>query len=524
MTQDALSKKHLFALLLVFSCVLGIQLSKIQRPYTGHFATYQGTVMGGMAQNMLREDFTEIFLPKTNSIVGSGRSLHLNQYPFPSLIAAAGVRHVGGTLEFWGRFQGIVFNFLSIILVGLIGGRLFDRRAGWIATVLFALAPYTILYGQSFLSEPHALCFLLLALLALISGTAKTNYLGHVVVSAFCFSVVMTARIHWLVFYPVFLFLILFSRSKPKFVYLTVFFGGSLVLPVLWYGHTYLTALKVDNVHTSFFMQLFAQKETPNAALLLSGSYYWMLARVLIGRYFTIVLLPLTLFGLYSLEKKKWETWFVAGGLALSLLIVILAPKKVLNHDFYLYGCFPFVVWSSAYGVSSLMTRFRTLRRTSLISVGLAGYFFIAVLFFAKPLYTESEAELHLVSIAEDVREITQRSDKIIVFGDGTGIFVYYAARAAWALSPALIGKPLASYEKVEGLTGTTTSEIMQREQSRRSVRTWFEYLRAKGAAYIVIPRKAELDRLPDFRSYLESHFHNIPRNEKGYELYKLSE
>ena len=134
--------------ILTASFALGVQMVAIQRPYIGHYASYQATVMASISRNMIRENFSQLLLPKTDIIIGGERSLHLNQYPFPSLFAALGSRFLGGSLEFWGRFQAIFFNLLCVLLMGLIGRRLFDPRVGWSAAGIFALSPLSLIYGQ----------------------------------------------------------------------------------------------------------------------------------------------------------------------------------------------------------------------------------------------------------------------------------------------------------------------------------------------------------------------------------------
>jgi len=139
--------------------VLVIQGVGIQRPFMGHYASYQGTVMASMARNMVRENFSNIFLPKTDVILQGQKSLHLNQYPFPSLLVAGAVKFVGGSYEFWGRFQAILFNLFSILLPFFIAQRLFGRAAALTSAIIFALSPLTVVYGQSFMSEPSSLFF-----------------------------------------------------------------------------------------------------------------------------------------------------------------------------------------------------------------------------------------------------------------------------------------------------------------------------------------------------------------------------
>ncbi len=140
--------------------VLSIQMAAIERPYLGHFSSYQ-LVMASMARNMVREDFTDLLLPKVDMLLNGKKALHLNQYPFPSVLAALGVRNFGGSFEFWGRVQAIFLNLLSALFLALIALRLFDKRTGLTAFFIYLLSPFTLIYGQCFMSEPLSFfCFL----------------------------------------------------------------------------------------------------------------------------------------------------------------------------------------------------------------------------------------------------------------------------------------------------------------------------------------------------------------------------
>ncbi len=199
-----ISTRQLAFVLFVFSSVLFVQMIKISRPYSGHFSSYQANGNASIARNMLKENFSECHLPKTDILIGGKKSLHLNAYPMPALLAALGVRLWGGSLEFWGRFQAVLFNLMTIILVGLIAAHWFNSFTGWTALLIYAFSPFSILYGQGFFSEPGAVFFTLLSIF-LIKKNEKENSLLRISLAGFCFSVGILARIHFVLLLPAFL-------------------------------------------------------------------------------------------------------------------------------------------------------------------------------------------------------------------------------------------------------------------------------------------------------------------------------
>ena len=504
--------------LVVGGFVLVVQMIAIQRPYSGNFASYQATVMAAISRNMVRENFSGLLRPKTDVLLmENGRSLHMNQYPFPALLAAAGVKCFGGTFEFWGRFQAIVCNLLSVILLGLFAGRLFDGRTGWIAGCLYALSPFTLIYGQSFISEPFSLLFLLLAFLFLTPRGEKPLGLSSVLFAGLFFSIAVAGRIHFAVFYPLCGFFILRSRGIKPFLGIVIFTFFGFALPAAWYGYTYFVSMHEANVHTNAFVQ-FGLQSTRTVPFLI---YLKRLAVIFAGVLLTPLLFPFFIYGWFA--APKGESYLkIAFGFFLGAA-VLAVPWKIMAHDFYLYGAFPFIVILTACGVNALFSTMPFLKRPLVLFLLILVVAAISLRLSFNPIFKGLPEEVRAVKIGEVVQKKTNPEDRIIVASEHPAILLYYANRPVWNMDLTRVGMPLADYQKNARFLHFDSSEVARLEEAMKDPVSWLEYYRAKGAAYIVIPSRLELESREGLLRRLREHDTLISEGNDDFYLFKLA-
>lgn len=499
-------KEKLALALFLVSVPLVIQSVAIQRPFSGHYASYQATVMASIARNMVRENFSELLLPKTDSLIGGKRSLHLNQYPFPALVAALGVKFLGGSFEFWGRFQAIFFNFLSGICLGLIAWRLFGSSVGWASVAIYALSPYTLIYGQSFMSEAMALFFLLFSFYEFckfLDTGRKGQDMLHLVLSALSFSVSVTGRIHLLLFCPVYWLALIYAGRERRWLSFILFSVVAFAMPAAWYAHTYFSSLNSEHVHTSIFIQL-STPQLRKESLLLKPDYYRNVFDTLSQTMLTPLLFPFVFVGLYLMNKRNKGFWLTAGAIAFGSLVVILAPEKLMRHDFYLYGVFPFLAVVTGCGLVFTSEASPTLRSRPIVITGLILYVLVSARFFVHPIFKQTGEASHILKVAREVQVKTQPEDRVVVAGQSPAVMLYYVNRPAWPLQFDLLGKPVAPYLKNPRLGQKRLDEMKQLEEAMKDPVSWLQWLRAEGASYLVAQIKGELESVPDLLAYLK--------------------
>lgn len=511
------SRVRIFLAATLLAYVLSIQLIGIQRPFLGHYASYQGTVMASIARNMVRENFTEIYLPKTDSILAGRRSLHLNQYPLPSLLAARAVKLLGGSYELWGRFQAILFNLLSLLLVFGIARRFFDEKIAWLSAAVFALSPMTVVYGQSFMSESSSLFFFLGSFYLLIARQ-KCGW-TQVFLSALCFSVAITGRLHWILFFQVFCVPLWWAGPEQRLRKLSLFITLAMAFPVAWYVHTYFASIHAPHVHTNLFLQMATSHK---------GSAFWFrpelfraVAMTLVKNMFAVVAFPFFLLGIPKAMENREGRLCLLAGVGVGVALIILSPEKLIHHDFYLYAIFPFLVPVAALGVARVAQR-SSQKAVTWVAVFIASLLLASAVFSFRPIFSAPVAEKQMLKIAERVRALTPPEVPIVIGSENSAIIAFYAGRPSWNLAPGAVGKRDRSYLRMLRFTGRDQVSLDQLEKASQSPADWLEYLRTQGAAYFVVPDPSEFQNFPEFLPYVTARYKDISDSPKNYHLYDL--
>ena len=518
-SSSPLTNKRALGLFLV-SWVLLIQMSTISRPYSGHFSSYQANGLASIARNMLRENFSELNLPKTDMIVGGKRSLHLNAYPFPSLIAALGIKAFGGSLEFWGRFQAIFFNLLTIFLVGCLAAQWFHPTAAWAAASVYAFSPFALIYGQGFFFEPFSLFFLIFAIF-LINSTDKELGLLRILMAGFFFSLSVTARLHFLSFLPA-SFLNLLWRKQPKIHHLFLFVLLALTLPLLWYGYTYFASIKADNVHTNLFVQA-ATRVWQDKPLLLSLPYYLRVFDIVSGVMLTPLLFPFLFLGFLVPLQKRRSMGILTTYLLFGSLVAILAPQKIMNEEFYLAGIFPFLSIAVGLGFAHLWEIWTFRKTTVWIFAFLAFYLVVSCRYFLHPIFKGSEHMEAVMQAAQFIQKNTNPDDFIIVTGNEPVLLAYYVDRPHWVLSFNSTGEEMRPYHKVFHFSGNNPAEIEAQEAAKKDLLSWVTYCRARGAKYLTVAPKEDLEAKPALMTYLNEHDQILSSDQDDFYLFRLA-
>lgn len=499
--------------------VLSVQLPGIKRPFSGHFASYQ-CVMAAMGRNMVQENFKEILIPKVDLLIDGGRGWHLNQYPFPSLAAAVAVKFSAGSFEFWGRFQAIASNLLSILLCGLIGARLGGRALGWASALLYGLSPFSLVYGQTFMSEAMALAGLLAAFYFYIFSWEKGRWhYGWLTLSALALSFAITGRIHYILLGPLFA-AGLFRRPNPWKAAL-LFGCVSLLMPLLWYGFTYTASIHSTHVMTNIFIQ---KAERPMEAILyyLSPGFLYRMGDVLGQRLMTPLIWPLFFAGIWILRTAKSRFFFLLGGLAANLLLIFLLPQKVTAHDFYLASLPPFLAWIAAGACARALEQWPVLRRTPVILLFVGLYFLTSLRYAWGPVFKPQDDIGRVLSAAQFVQAKTQPEDKIIIFSRAPALLGYYANRPHWTMESGGLGGKLVYYLRDTGFSQRDAKAVEEEEAAMKDYASWLEYYHGKGARYFAAPAE-ELDRAAELKAHLDQTASRLSLAGASFYLYKLS-
>ena len=149
---------------LAICCLLAltalVRLPGVGRPLLGVYATKN--VAHAMIARNWAQGTASIWYPTLDCLGRGGRMLHLNEFPASAALTAGVWKALGGSLDVWGRLTSIALSVGSVGLMFLLVRRWHGPVAAWGSSVVLALSPVSVIYGQSFMLEP-SIVFLTLA-------------------------------------------------------------------------------------------------------------------------------------------------------------------------------------------------------------------------------------------------------------------------------------------------------------------------------------------------------------------------
>jgi len=142
-------------LALIMLLGLALRVYHLHNPILDHPAWRQGDE-AAIARNFF-ELRNNIFYPQTDYDGPPPNYVELELQIVP--YAAAQLYRFFGVHEIFARLLVIAFSIGTIPLVYLLGSELYSRRAGFIAALLFAIAPGAVYYGRAIIPESDMLFF-----------------------------------------------------------------------------------------------------------------------------------------------------------------------------------------------------------------------------------------------------------------------------------------------------------------------------------------------------------------------------
>lgn len=491
---------------------MAFRMLGICRPLLGNFAVYQ-TAYAMIARFFAEGHFQTIFYPQVNILVNGQPSLHLLYYPVSALIAALGSSFLGGTLDFWGRFQSVLFYGAAQFYLYRLVKALLNPRAALASLVVFAIAPLTIIYGQSFQHE-----------IATVFFTAAFFYywrqfLGkgrprHFILTAFFLSWILLTRPNNLyVFLPA-LYLALWgksSRAEWRNIFKLAFVTAlGIVLPALWYFHTWQVSHSANNIYSTLYAQLMVRSSFASP-LVLHGEYYKALLDLLAGNVCTPVGFTFLLIGVTAAmaEFRKYFFFILWAGafLATSMLI----PRKLIDHEFYLlHFLLPAaplmgVGFLHVYDHLNLKGFARKLALVFFIAASLG----LSMRYALHPAFKITEEDKHILELAAKVKELTGKQESRLIV-QGTHTLLYYADRYGYpfVIQPSA---EISDYYRYMNWQKLPEDKWRARNEALKNPVAYLEYLRREeSATHFVVTYPAAFFKQKEFSQYILSNYKAI--------------
>ncbi len=487
-------------LIMAFSTM--VRMVAITKPLLGNFSSYQ-TVWAMMARFMEQEGFRDLLNVKVNVLVNGQPGLHLLSYPLASLVAAILHTLGGGSLDFWGRFQAILFSVSSIPFFYHLVRRLGGDSVAKVSTFVYAFSPLNVIYGQSFMNEACALFFLLSGLYTLVAALAKEKTMLFIL-SGGLMGIAIFSRLHMGHLYlPIgYLFWKRFGIRFPfnrKFIF---YFLPSLILPLAWYGYAHWASLRYDHIYYDLSMQQNFVKRglTEN---LLSPVFYQNLFDNVGQLIFTPVGLGFFILGLFS-SKNFPERRLLGFWLASVFVYFIPLSDKVMHENFF---TLPLVPVGAIYaGIGFEAATKGVAKAAGLRPVFACLFLLFSLRAFFNPLRAVPEEDKNLLPVALEVQQIVPPEAILVAARGSAPDLLYYSNRNGWPFY--LAQKQDFRPQYVIGKWNQINPDRrLLMDEAKGDAGKWLEFLRKEGADYFVASNAEEFLREKAFADYVEGRY-----------------
>ncbi len=287
---------------------------------------------------------TPIWLPQIDWS-GAGKGFVESEFPlYPYILAQ--IYRIFGVHEWLGRSLSVIFSILTIIILIKIGTTIFDHSSGWWGGLFFSFMPLSIYYGRTLQAEALLLLVSILSIERLLNWTKYKKFID-LITSWICFSIACLIKVLPLVWLGIPLLFILsnshnlFSSStnkiRPKRLFgkcisriPILFFSGSILLMIIWYGHSYQLGA------TSGLSFGFWGSDSDRSNLHLIGNInVWLDLLLRISLRNTAILgLPMAIIGIQQSYKTSGGQIFILG--IFGVFLCTLASFQASSiHEYY---------------------------------------------------------------------------------------------------------------------------------------------------------------------------------------------
>ena len=420
------------------------RLPGLTRPLVGNFAT-KSVVYAMIARNWVegRSDFR---YPTLDLLAGGHRSLHMLEMPCSAYLSGWLWKTLGGSLDVWGRATAVGFSLAAVSVLYCLVRRRHGPVAALGAATALALAPVSIIYGQSFMLEASLVFFTVATVWCLDHWLAGGRW-AWLPAAALCLSLLLLTKIYMLVMLlPLAAMILRRTPAKPDAqtqregdagtdpargrLWAVALLTLALIPAAVWYVHAAQTATDSTLKPRVYYSVLgSAEVHRPPHPLLWSPDFYRQILDDLAGVVLTPLGLALALAGLLHPAWRRYLPW-----LAAMAVLVAALPLKFHQMNYYWMAVLPPLAILIGLGWQQIHDRL-TLGRPA-IAVVLAVALLFSLRYAVRPAMITPPADRAVVAAGRAIQRLTP-ADEPVVTMHGSGIdLLYYCRRPGWALSP----------------------------------------------------------------------------------------
>ncbi|HLD98446.1 MAG TPA: glycosyltransferase family 39 protein [Candidatus Nanoarchaeia archaeon] len=365
-----------------------------------------------LSQNILDYSFKNTgwsdFVPSGGNLIYNWPNAGFRAPLLPYILSLFYFLKISFLIEFIMPFIGA----LSVILIFILGKKLFNEKIALISSLFFALIPLHTYYSGKILTDVFSVFFILLTILFFWKGFEEnSNYFKLLFGILFAFS--LLARYSSLWFIPIFFFYLLLTRKNLLF----------LKDKYLWFSITLFFIILAPFFIYSFFTYnnfLGALIHASKASIYWGGSSswyfyfkYWLNMFSIIG----IVFLFSLIYIFYKKDFLKKPILFVILWFLIFLIMALMTQHK---EDRYIMSIVPSICLISSYGLSKLDYKFNNKLYLIIIFILIFSNFFLFYNIYTTYNNTNS------FCFKETVRYINHLNESVLMVTENPPITFYY--------------------------------------------------------------------------------------------------
>jgi len=360
-------------------------------------------------------------------------ALHLVEVPLSAYLAGGLWRVCGGSLDVWGRATTIAFSAASVALLYVLARRWHSPRVALVAGLVLAVAPVSVVYGQSFMLEPSVVA---LSLAALLSWDLWLQQRGGWwwTLWCLCLAALLLSKIYMAV-----LLLPMAAIAWRQRLYddrggvWRALAGSALAVApaVAWCLYVFAISRPEHPRSGEVYFSLATSADAhglPHPLLTMPSFYARLVANLA-----TFVLTPIPL--LLACAAMLGRNWRRHGlWLAAMLVLVVVLPRKFHEQNYYYLVVLPPLAMLAGLGFEQVTSRWRM--RPSWLAVCLLVTVACSVRYSLRPVFVTPWEDRGVVAAAHESQRFIAPDEPVVTMHGSTIDLLYHCDRRGWAISP----------------------------------------------------------------------------------------
>jgi len=421
-------------LLTLVLLAVAVRSARIDRPLLGDFAT-KSVVYAMIARNWA-EGRTGLAYPRLDCLAGGRRSLHMLELPVSAYLSGWLWRSFGGSLDVWGRATAVGFSGAAVGMLFLFVRRRHGQAAALGAGLALALAPVSVIYGQTFMLEASLVFFTVATFYALDRWLERGRWPALAATAVLLALLLLTKVYMAVLLLPLVAAVVLpaarATPSPPRAPRVAVGVAALCLATApaaVWYHHALVTVPTgplADQVYYSVRQSVSAH--SGSHALLASPDFWRQMLDDLAGVVLTPIGLSLAMVGLLDPRWRRHAVWLLAG-----LALILLLPRKFYEMNYYWMAVLPPLCVLAGLGWQVVWERIKPGRTAMVCLVGVLLLF--SLRYAARPAFVTPHEDQGVVAAGLVVQRLADAGEPVVTMHGSTIDLLYYCNRPGWAVA-----------------------------------------------------------------------------------------